>query len=324
MPLLSNKIRRERTRCSFDIKRVIDDYVFICFLLGNDFLPHVPALTIHTGGLETVQKAYYGILRNSEKHLVLTDGSVNKAFFKALLTSLSAEEEKLLADQAHRQAHRRYNVQFQQDPEKSAAENQHAKRMFEFDLAHKSQHDPVALGRKGWKWRYYSTYCGLNPAERPQEYDRYRRQMVRDFLTGMLWTLTYYKGNLTDYRYYYPYDVAPTLSDLVEFFGEIDTVIFKRIKPYKPFEQLLMVLPPQSAELLPNSYRPLMTNVESTMAFVYPIDFQVKSMDKIHYSETIPLLPHIEEAELINATKNLRLTAAEKERNGIQKQDFVL
>ena len=49
---LGQKLNEEM--CGNANKDCITDYIFLCFLLGNDFMPHFPALNIRTNGISII------------------------------------------------------------------------------------------------------------------------------------------------------------------------------------------------------------------------------------------------------------------------------
>jgi 5'-3' exonuclease len=78
----------------------ITDYIFMCFLLGNDFMPHFPALNIRTVGIDILLNVYRETLGKTNKYL--TDCYGKKIVWKNLhefLDNIAKQEDTLLMDE---------------------------------------------------------------------------------------------------------------------------------------------------------------------------------------------------------------------------------
>jgi len=73
-----------------------------------------------------------------------------------------------------------------------------------------------------------------------------------DYITGLQWVLHYYYQGVTSWSWFFPYHYAPMMSDLVDL--ESLNLEYSMGKPFRPFEQLLAVLPPASMKHLPSAF----------------------------------------------------------------------
>ncbi|KAA8497424.1 5'-3' exoribonuclease 1 [Porphyridium purpureum] len=79
-----------------ELERVVDDFVFMCFLVGNDFLPHIPSLDIKEGALGVIMRLYKHLLPRFGTYL--TDcGTINWDMFEIFVTRLGLLEAKVIA-----------------------------------------------------------------------------------------------------------------------------------------------------------------------------------------------------------------------------------
>ena len=53
----------------WNLERIIDDFILLCFLIGNDFLPHIPFLKITEGGIDCLLMIYKLTMPNSNDYL---------------------------------------------------------------------------------------------------------------------------------------------------------------------------------------------------------------------------------------------------------------
>lgn len=72
-------------KIAYDINRILDDFIMICFFVGNDFLPRIYCFDIRTGTLEELIKLFKKHLTDCENYLH-DRGSINwKEFLRLIL-----------------------------------------------------------------------------------------------------------------------------------------------------------------------------------------------------------------------------------------------
>jgi len=78
----------------FDLERAIDDWVFMGFFVGNDFLPHLPSLDIRENAIDTLISIWKSSLSRMGGY-VTCDGSVNLARAQIILEGLGEKEDAI-------------------------------------------------------------------------------------------------------------------------------------------------------------------------------------------------------------------------------------
>lgn len=54
------------------MERIIDDWVLMGFLVGNDFLPHLPHVHIHDDALPLLYKTYIKVLPKLDGKMIFS------------------------------------------------------------------------------------------------------------------------------------------------------------------------------------------------------------------------------------------------------------
>mmetsp|Transcript_11284 Transcript_11284/g.20392 ORF Transcript_11284/g.20392 Transcript_11284/m.20392 type:complete len:658 (+) Transcript_11284:94-2067(+) len=266
----------------YEAHRVVDDFVFMCMLVGNDFVPHLPHLDIAEGALNIMFRVY-----------------------KELLPAWNGYLTK-----AHRLHPDRLETFIQRVS--------HTEPQF-FENRAMDEGEP-GFRKSTYRKFYYETKLGIQ-----QEDTKFLHTLNQHYLEGLHWVLQYYHNGCQSWDWYFPHLYGPLASDLKNL--RQYSIRFKKGKPFRPIEQLLAVLPPASAALLPVPYRELMINDDSPVKESYPTEFTVDLNGKRNSWEAVVIIPFIDEAKLLKATRSIdpdRLSPAERARNRMGSEKVYL
>ncbi len=195
--------------------------------------------------------------------------------------------------------------------QKELAERVKAKQEAKLETLRQEIEDTIRYHEAGWKERYYADKLKKHNVEKGGG----KAHMCRTYIEGLCWVFQYYYRGCQAWGWFYPFHYAPFASDLVNI--DQHEVAFEMGTPLRPLEQLMAVLPPESADALPLPLARLMTAEDSPIKNFYPREVEVDPNGKAMPWLWVTLLPFIDEARLLEAIRaaEAELSPGERKRN---------
>ena len=267
-------------------KHVVVDYVFLCFFIGNDFIPAIPMLRIKDGGIHYLLDIYTRILVSKRRYIVNNDGLFDKNSVAIILNSIFKNEDKMFDKMHHKWKTFRLHCKYEGREKEEYLINRYPLQ----------QRDNIPYKIKEWKNKYYLRNFHIKNRIFSK---KSLHSICKKYIEGLYWILRYYTQGCIDWRWYYPYISAPLAGELVQCLIGLKPNHIKfnlESKPLTNAEQLLITIPPTSYYCLPQSIRKLTDH--PYIQIQNPKDFEVNFMWKYWHHECNPILPYIDNIQL--------------------------
>lgn len=234
------------------------DYVFLMSALGNDFMPHQPAISIRDGGIERLCAAFSSLRAKDPNYRVLAPAPAAAVLLpdwgqvRRLLAELGKDEDRVMTKSTKRRrgfASRTVvpGIVPTDKPEELESIWNH------LPSVQNGVENWINAGSEGWRGRYYEHGTGeaLENPDRP--WSPWLEKATEHWLAGLLWVWEYYTGPIPSWSWqYHGTHPPPLLQELARLgnYGVGDKLAAWRgaSEPVSNEEQLARVLPPKDGD----------------------------------------------------------------------------
>ncbi|XP_071874436.1 5'-3' exoribonuclease pacman isoform X1 [Bombus fervidus] len=329
---------KEKLPFPYNLENIIDDWILMGFLIGNDFIPHLPNLHIVHGALSVLYQVYMDVMPTLDGYINET-GTLRLDRFEKFMERLSRFDtlqfSEYYADLKYFESkigRSLTETENSNDKRSGSTEETRSPRKMqdkEFDALLRSaadmstgKYDDDEYGDDKSDCEMYTmefVQCKkdyyINKLKYENIDENFLRSQAEGYVRAIQWNLNYYYNGCCSWSWYYPHHYAPYISDIKDF--KDLKLEFDLGEPFLPFEQLLAVLPSYSKDLLPPAFQTLLTDDQSPIIKYYPTNFETDLNGKEQEWEAVVLIPFINEKDIVDAMapRYPQITPEERARN---------
>jgi len=227
MGIQINEVLNKTTQNNVTIHQNIQNYCFLCFLCGNDFLPHFPSINIRNNGIDYLLEVYKNM--KSTKHInFIEDNKINWQAFHILCSEISNKEVELINT----------NIEWK-------------KRMASYSHPLTIEESLESVPLKDLKRELYIS----NNMDKyyPFLFNNTEKDVCTNYLQMLEWTWNYYNGICKNNYICYEFHCGPLFSSLKKYVPCFNEEILHEDTTKLPssISQLLYVLPYDDYNLIP-------------------------------------------------------------------------
>jgi 5'-3' exonuclease len=202
---------------AYDPHRIYD-YVFLCFFLGNDFLPHFPAMNIRTHGITILLELYRMYVGNlNNVYFISKEKKIKWNVVYNFIKHVSKNEHQLLLEE--------YDVREKWDTRYWKKNGEMEELLMNAPVIYRGEEKYIDPNETHWEDRYYKILF--------HEIRDYAllKQVCTNYLEGLEWVFKYYTSDCPDWRWKYNYHYPPLFVDLLGFIPRTEKEFICKTRP---------------------------------------------------------------------------------------------
>jgi len=251
---------------------LINDYIFLCFFLGNDFINHLPSLNLRYKGYDILFETYIKLQNDYQGYFQLInlnlEHNINLCFLKEFIYELSKKEKDIIKnnmnirEKQYKRYYNQYNESFNDFKKYISYEIQNNNKNNQMESQNISLEDIYSYQNNNIHNQEIITdmfnhlpilFLDIEKDifNKNIYYQKYNKNdLCEDYLNSLIWTSHYYFKECINWKWKTEYHKTPFLKDLYQYCNNIDKLSMDvDDKEYSQKEQLEYILPNQSHKI---------------------------------------------------------------------------